>query len=390
MTKRRANQTHRSEAAHNRSGTSAASLLERYREVRDFSRALVETLEPEDCVIQSMADVSPTRWHLAHTTWFFETLALAKFDERYRPYHPEYVFLFNSYYNTVGDQFPRPDRGLLSRPTVNEIMQYRDHVDARMVDMLEHQRLAADSELATIIETGLHHEQQHQELMLTDIKHVFSCNPLFPVYRQTEPDTGGQPVPHRWVRFDEGMYTIGAEADDFSYDNERPRHRTFIHAFDLASRLITNGEYLEFMNDKGYQRHELWLAEGFNAVKEQCWTAPLYWYQRDGRWHAFTLSGLRPLDPAEPVCHLSYFEADAFARWAGARLPLETEWEIASQRCPIAGNFVNAKRFHPTPARGGVVEDSSLAQMFGDLWEWTSSPYVPYPGYEPPPGALGE
>ena len=365
----------------------AGALADRYRAVRAASERLCEPLEPEDCVIQSMPDVSPTRWHLAHTTWFFETLVLAKSPLGHEPFDPAYEYLFNSYYNTVGEQFPRPRRGLLSRPTVAEVFSYRRHVDRAMQELFGRRDDAAAA-LAAVIEVGLHHEQQHQELILSDIKHVFSCNPLYPAYGKTPAAPSRDAAPLEWIGYDEGLQEIGHGGAGFAYDSETPRHRVFIESFELASRPVTNGEYIDFIEDGGYRRPEFWLSDGWLTVQKQRWTAPLYWVEHDGGWRQFTLSGLRPLNRAEPVCHVSLFEADAFARWAGARLPREAESELASESVPIEGNFVEDAALHPRPA--AATFDGRPQQMFGDVWEWTASQYSPYPGYQRLEGALGE
>jgi ergothioneine biosynthesis protein EgtB len=361
-------------------------LPDHYERVRSFSEELCEPLETEDFVIQSMPDVSPTRWHLAHTTWFFETFVLKGHVPGYREYHPAYAYLFNSYYNAVGDQFPRPRRGLLSRPTVHEVLAYRRHVDEHMIRLLAERSRGDLGDLAGVVVLGLHHEQQHQELMLTDIKHVFSCNPLHPVYRGRN-DAPGEAPPLGWLSFEEGLRWIGREGAGFYYDNAGPRHRVFLPAFELASRPVTNGEFLDFIRDGAYENPMLWLSDGWATVQTEGWRAPLYWQQHGGQWGHFTLSGWRPVNPAEPVCHVSCYEADAFARWAGVRLPTEAEWETAAERATCGGNFVEGGVFHPVPGRRDARE---LDQMLGDVWEWTASQYLPYPGYRPAEGALGE
>jgi ergothioneine biosynthesis protein EgtB len=367
-----------------------STLAERYRRVRALSDALCETLEPEDCCIQSMPDASPIRWHLAHTTWFYETFVLSKLPG-FRPRDDKFIYLFNSYYNAVGDQFPRANRGLLSRPTVSEVKAYRRAIDEQMQRVLSSKEVRNDERFAEIIELGLNHEQQHQELMLTDVKHAFSCNPLWPVYREGE-FTPCSPPPFSWSNFDAGVYEIGHDGTGFHYDNEAPRHRVFVEPFQLANRLVTCGEFLEFMADASYNRPELWLSEGWANVQENRLQAPLYWTNCDGEWHEFTLAGLVPVDAERPVCHVSYFEADAFARWRGARLPTEFEWEVSSVEVPVRGNFVDTLLRTRTPVHPSSHEAAAdaPAQMFGDVWEWTSSSYAPYPGYQPAPGALGE
>ncbi|MFQ5702945.1 MAG: ergothioneine biosynthesis protein EgtB [Gemmatimonadales bacterium] len=357
-------------------------LVEQYRQVRGATERLCEPLAIEDYVVQSMTDASPTRWHLAHTTWFFETLVLRPLVPDYRSVNDTFQYLFNSYYNTLGDQFPRPQRGLLTRPTVEEVMRYRAHVDRHMIELFESSDLRSEIPV-TVVLTGLNHEQQHQELMVTDLKHMLSHNPLHPVYRDAKqvPDVAISALD--WVEHAGGLVEIGFEGDGFAYDNEQPRHRVYLEPFRVAPRLVTCGEYLEFMQAGGYARPEYWLSDGWAAVGEQGWCAPLYWTQQDGQWMTYTLGGLREVNPAEPICHVSYYEADAYARWAGARLPTEAEWETVAKDCEISGNFVEAERFHPVPS-------AASSQMFGDVWEWTASSYSCYPGYQRPDGALGE
>ena len=366
-----------------------SSLLERFREVRSFSQRLCETLSPEDYVVQSMPDVSPTKWHLAHTSWFFETFVLKVWMPRYRSEIPQYAYLFNSYYNAAGDMHRRDLRGLISRPTVAETFRFRTSIDQSVCELLENADDSLLAEIEPVLVLGLHHEQQHQELLVTDIKHVFAQNPLYPVFREAKEGEKAEVAAPHFVEFDEVTALIGHEGEDFSYDNEGPRHRELVPAFSLASRPITNGEYLAFIEADGYARSEFWLSLGWTTVNEQRWQAPLYWEKRDGKWWNFTLSGFRPINESEPVTHVSHFEADAYANWAGARLPTEFEWEHAANGLPMEGNFVDEERFHPRaapPASGA----NGLQQMFGDVWEWTRSAYLPYPGYRVAAGALGE
>jgi ergothioneine biosynthesis protein EgtB len=370
----------------------AEELLERYRAVRNFTARLCRELEPEDCVVQSMPDVSPTKWHLAHTTWFFETFVLKAWMPRYRPEVPEYAYLFNSYYNAAGDMHRRDLRGLISRPTVAETYRFRGSIDQGMAQLLEEADDALLAEIEPILILGLNHEQQHQELLLTDIKHVLAQNPLHPVFREAPQSMQNGNVPaQRFTEFDEATVAIGHDTNGFSYDNEGPRHRALVPRFSLSNRLITNGEYLEFMDAGGYTRPEFWLSLGWTTVNDPAlggWNAPLYWAKRDNAWWNFTLSGFRPVNESEPVTHLSYFEADAYANWAGARLPTEFEWERVATSLPIGGNFVDDERFHPAPAPAS--DNGALQQVYGDVWEWTRSAYLPYPGYRAGPGALGE
>ena len=364
-----------------------SELSETYQQVRAQTEALCNALSPEDCVAQSMHDASPAKWHLAHTTWLFETFVLEDALVGYRHFAPAFRVLFNSYYNSVGEQYPRPQRGLLTRPSFDQVLEYRSYVDKRVLGCME-APVGLSEELARLVEIGLHHEQQHQELILTDIKHLLSCNPLRPTYQRALPSGLTPAAPLRWHAYPEGMREIGASSPGFSFDNETPRHRIFLEAFELASRPITNGEYLAFIGDAGYSRPELWLSDGWATLQQEQWRAPLYWEQHDGEWQVFTLSGLQTLSRNEPICHVSFFEADAYARWAGARLPTEAEWEIAAAALQIEGNFMEDECLHPTPAPSSV--GVGAAQIFGDVWEWTASPYTPYPGYQPPAGALGE
>ena len=367
-------------------GPKAERLARQYRSVRAFSERICRPLSPEDCTIQSMPDVSPTRWHLAHTSWFFETFVLSSLMG-YAVFHSHYKYLFNSYYNAVGSQFPRPRRGLLSRPDLQEVYEYREHVDRHMLRALETDVL--DPDQLNVVELGLHHEQQHQELILTDIKHVLSCNPLFPAYDENALGETAATRSADWIEIDEGIHWIGHEGDGFAYDNESPRHRVFLEEARVADRLVTCGEFLQFVEDGGYRRPELWLSQGWATVVDQDWQAPLYWTKRDGSRHLFTLAGLKPLDPHQPVCHVSYFEADAYATWADARLPTEAEWEVAAQRSEPSGVFAD-QLFEAEEAIHPQTESSKETSLFGNVWQWTASPYVAYPGYRPSPGALGE
>ncbi len=369
-------------------------LRERYRAIRSFTELLTKPLSPEDCCIQTMPDVSPTRWHLAHTTWFFETFLLNNLRD-YKPFDSDYGYLFNSYYNSIGEQFPRSKRGSLSRPGLEEIQAYRKYVDEQMLAWFE-EEISMEKQFSDIVEIGLHHEQQHQELILTDIKHVLSCNPLFPAYACGEfAQTGVNSPLKDWIQFDEGVYWIGQEGDGFAFDNESPRHRVFLETFQMNRRLVTCGEYLRFIEDGGYSRPDLWLSLGWQTLSSNGWQAPLYWTKIEDSWHQFTLAGLRPIEAAQPVCHISYFEADAFARWAGLRLPTEAEWEVAANTVEMAGRFADVlldenAPIHPSNPSNQILGDQQLQQMFGDVWEWTSSAYSPYPGYQAPEGALGE
>lgn len=361
------------------------SLAAEYDVVRAASESFCAPLSPEDATPQSMTDASPPKWHLAHTTWFFETLVLEQAIPRYEPFQAEFRVLFNSYYHSIGEQGSRPQRGLITRPGMAEVYEYRAHVDRHMRDLFDDASRITDV-LARAIAVGLNHEQQHQELMVTDFKHLLWHNPLRPAYHDATRDSETKLEPVSWHAFDEGLHWIGHDGEGFAYDNEAPRHREFLEAFELASRPVTNAEYLEFIGDGGYGQPLLWLSNGWAALQEQGWKAPLYWERREDDWATFTLAGMQPIRPREPVTHMSYYEADAYARWAGARLPTEAEWETAATGTAIEGNFVESGRLHPAPAGG----NTGLRQLFGDVWEWTRSPYVLYPGYRAPDGPLGE
>jgi ergothioneine biosynthesis protein EgtB len=363
----------------------ALPLVDRFIAVRQLSEALARPLSPEDQTVQSMPDASPTKWHLAHTTWFFETFVLRPHLPAYRPFDPAYEYLFNSYYEAVGPRHPRPQRGMITRPGVEEILAYRRHVTTAMAGLIDSGR----GGWAEIVELGLHHEQQHQELILMDAKHMLSMNPLFPAYAAERTAPGEGTPASGWIDFEGGLIEMGHAANGFAFDNEGPRHRVWVDPFALATRLVTCGEYAAFIDDGGYRRPELWLSAGWDCVNQRGWQAPLYWLRDGACWNVFTLSGLRPMRAAEPVCHVSLYEAAAFAKWAGKRLPREAEWELASADVALAGNLLEDQRLHPAAAQGDGQADG-LVQMIGDVWEWTASPYVAYPGYREPPGAIGE
>jgi len=372
---------------HQKEGEGLGTMIERYRRVRQRTEALAAPLAAEDCVVQTTQDISPTKWHLAHVTWFFETFVLGPHLPGYKPLDPRYAFLFNSYYVQAGARHARDQRGHLSRPTVREVYEYRAWVDRHMLELLAAPPVSPDI-LEPLLTIGLNHEQQHQELLVTDIKHVFSVNPLRPAYHEPEPLSGVGVPAVNWIEIDERLYEIGHEGDGFCFDNELPRHRHFLDRFALADRLVTNAEFLGFMADGGYARPELWLSMGWAAVEARGWASPFYWEEHDHRWMTYTLGGMREVDPAEPVCHVSYFEADAYARWAGARLPTEQEWEIAARGEPVQGNLGDPDLLHPVAWRR--TPGVRFHQLWGDVWEWTRSQYSPYPGYAAAPGALGE
>jgi ergothioneine biosynthesis protein EgtB len=362
-----------------------------YAAIRQRSLDLAAPLSPEDCQVQSMPDASPTKWHLAHITWFFETFVLERYESGFEPFDAAFRVLFNSYYQGVGEMHPRAQRGLITQPTLDTVKRYRAAVDERVLRVLVARE--GDATLAELVTLGLHHEQQHQELILADIKHALSCNPAHSAYAKRWPMTSVRMPALRWFGYEAGLIEHGFDAvrdGAFCFDNETPRHRAYTAPFELASRPVTYGEYLAFIDDGGYARPELWLSMGWDWVRAGARRAPLYWHESDGGWTNHTLQGEVEIDPRTPVCHLSYFEADAYARWAGARLPTEVEWEHAARRlrAPARANLADRGAFHPLPAVDALSNEP--VQMVGDVWEWTQSSYGPYPGYRALPGAVGE
>jgi len=358
----------------------SATCLEKYRRVRQQTEELCQPLAIDDYQLQTMPDCSPPKWHLAHTTWFFETFLLAGNNPSYRPFHPRYNFLFNSYYEAVGERWPRPARGLLSRPTVEEVFAYRRAIDERMHEWLDPLSESSLESIRPVFELGLNHEQQHQELLLTDIKHAFSINPLRPVFSNSETGECSTDQRLHWLTFPAGVRQIGHIGASFAFDNESPAHSVYVPPFQISSNLVTNREFLAFIDDGGYRRPEFWLSDGWATCRRLDWSSPLYWEHDGGSWLQFTLGGMRSLSLDEPVCHVSFYEAEAFARWTGARLPTEAEWETAALDEKVTGIFLDSGRLHPAQSGG----------FFGNLWVWTASPYVAYPGYHPAAGALGE
>src|SRR5437763_4731569 len=364
------------------------TLLEQYKTVRRQTEALTAQLSAEDQMVQSCPEASPSKWHLAHTTWFFETFLLAPHLKNYRPFHPQYRSLFNSYYNAVGPQPEKALRNTFSRPSLEDVQKYRRHIDEHMHKLLAGADVAED--LQKLVELGLNHEQQHQELLVTDIKHAFWVTPLRPAYQSGPSVADNISAPaQRPHKHEEGVYEVGADEAEFHFDNESPRHKVYLQPYRFAMRPVTCGEYLAFMDDGGYSRPDLWLSDAWTAVQSRGWEAPLYWEQSGKEWLQFTCAGMRKINDHEPVCHVSYYEADAFARWAGARLPNEFEWVVAASKLTVDGNLLESGRFHPAAARIADEADQPV-QVFGDVWEWTASSYLPYPGFKPAEGALGE
>lgn len=363
------------------------AILTQFARVRANSERLAAPLTPEDWMLQSMPDASPVKWNLAHTSWFFETFILKPHAPGYEEFHPQFGYLFNSYYNQIGNMHPRPARGVLSRPSAEQVLAFRAHVDDAIKQFIENAPDETVGALAPLMALGHAHEEQHQELLLTDVKHALYQNPLLAaVYEERE--TSDAPAPAlEWREMEGGLCEIGWDGDGFSFDNEGPRHKVYLHPFELANRPVTNAEYIAFMEDGGYDNPNWWLSDAWETIRQEEWRAPLYWRKTDKGWQEYTLFGERPVNPHAPVCHVSFYEAAAYASWADARLPTEFEWEAAASLFPLEGRFLeNGEPAAPAPAAG----DERLMQLYGDVWEWTASPYVAYPGYAPPEGAIGE
>ena len=363
----------------------SADLLQQFQQVRAASELFCEPLQIEDYALQAMASTSPPKWHLAHTSWFFETFILKQYQQAFKPFSPAFEVLFNSYYHGIGDQHPRAERGLLSRPSLHEVLAYRQQVNDGIGELLADMAHPQHERICELVTLGINHEQQHQELFFTDIKYSLSRNPLYPAYREAALPASSVEVARQWLDFEGGQHTVGHQGQGFCFDNEQPVHNVLLQPYALASRLVSNGEFLQFMEDSGYQRPELWLSDGWATVGENNWQQPLYWHCIDAVWQEYTLYGMQVLELNRPACHISAYEADAYARWAGARLPTEFEWESAAAGVSMEGQFVEAGELHPAAAAS--AEDS---QMYGGLWEWTSSAYAPYPGYAPAASAVGE
>nr|WP_245807825.1 ergothioneine biosynthesis protein EgtB [Halobacillus massiliensis] len=366
--------------------TADRDMLKEYSAVRQYSEKLVSNLNTEDFIVQADTHVSPVKWHLAHTTWFFEKFILESYLPDYKHFNTSFNYLFNSYYETVGEPYPQKNRGLITRPTVQETLDYRKHVDKHMQNLMSEHEIENEDSLSQLVEIGLNHEQQHQELILMDLKYNFSFNPLFPVFKAKEDQPSLEAPELKFNQINGGLVEVGHDGEGFAFDNENPRHKTYLESYRLANRPVTNGEFIEFMNDKGYETTEYWLSDGWQLVNEEKWTHPQYWVKQGSEWYVFTLAGLKKLDMNAPVVHISFYEADAYARWAGKRLPTEQEWEYAMKEESIKGNFMESDQLHPTSEYDNKLYDKA----FGEVWEWTQSPYVPYPRNKPLDGSLGE